>query len=126
MSRVVLASASPRRKLLLGALVREFDVVVPDIRRAVDRRRPRRRAPVGGREGRIRLIPAVAPGGVAADTLVHDAIRTYGKPVDAADAVTMLARLRGRTHTVTTAVAVACSGRVESGRKRRRRDVARP
>jgi septum formation protein len=110
--RIVLASASPRRKLLLAALVQDFDVVVSDILEPL----------TGDAHGdalrlaaeKARSVTSRSDGTIviAADTLVHDAIRTYGKPVDAADAVAMLDRLQGRKHTVTTAVAVARDGRV--------------
>ena len=113
-SRLILASASPRRKLLLAALVQDFDVVASDLPEpltgdaradALRLAAEKARSVASGRPGKVVI---------AADTLVHDAIRTYGKPLDEADAVTMLARLRGRTHTVTTAVAVACNGDEES------------
>ena len=114
MTKVVLASASQRRKLLLAALVQDFEIVVSDLPEPLtgDARGDALRLAAE----KARSVASGTPDAVviAADTLVHDAIRTYGKPVDDADAITMLARLRGRTHTVTTAVAVAWNGRVGS------------
>ena len=47
---------------------------------------------------------------VAADTAVVDGETVLGKPVDAADAVQMLRRLRGRVHQVYTGIAVLKAG----------------
>jgi MAF protein len=47
---------------------------------------------------------------VAADTAVVDGESILGKPVDAADAVRMLRRLRGRVHQVYTGIAVLRAG----------------
>jgi MAF protein len=46
----------------------------------------------------------------AADTAVVDGESVLGKPVDAADAVQMLQRLRGRVHQVYTGIAVLQAG----------------
>lgn len=47
---------------------------------------------------------------VAADTAVVDGESVLGKPVDAADAVQMLRRLRGRVHQVYTGIAAMKAG----------------
>ena len=52
---------------------------------------------------------------IGSDTIVVIDGDILGKPRDAADAVAMLQRLRGRTHTVLTAVAVCYRGQVLSG-----------
>jgi septum formation protein len=106
MKQIVLASGSPRRRELLAALVPDFQVVVSDGPEPTtdDPRADARRLA----EEKAAAVVRTRPGAVviAADTLVHDAIRTYGKPEDDNDARTMLARLQGRAHTVTTAIAV--------------------
>lgn len=106
MKQIVLASGSPRRRELLAALVPDFQVVVSDVPEPTtdDPRADARRLA----EAKAAAVVRTRPGAVviAADTLVHDAIRTYGKPEDDNDARTMLARLQGRAHTVTTAIAV--------------------
>ena len=110
MTRLILASASPRRRELLAALVRDFDVVAPDVDETLGD---------DARADAVRLAAAKAqvvatrfPGAVVAgsDTIVFDDERSFGKPADARDAVIMLGRLRGRTHRVVTAVAVAVAG----------------
>lgn len=114
MSDLVLASGSPRRRELLAALVPAFEVVPSDVPEPLSG--DARADAVQLARAKAEAIAALRPGAVvlAADTLVHDALRTYAKPVDALDATTMLARLRGRSHTVTTAVAVASQGALTS------------
>ncbi len=105
MTRVVLASGSPRRRELLDQLGVSFDVIVPDIDET----------PFDGEDARayVRRLAsakavAVPADGVviAADTTVDLGGRILGKPVDADDAAAMLRALSGRTHRVHTGVAV--------------------
>jgi septum formation protein len=59
-------------------------------------------------------LAATGTGGapvLGADTVVALGEEAFGKPADAADARSMLARLSGRTHDVWTAVAVADASR---------------
>jgi septum formation protein len=51
---------------------------------------------------------------IGADTIVVANGEIMGKPRDRDDAARMLSILQGRSHTVITAVAVACDGRTES------------
>lgn len=51
---------------------------------------------------------------LGSDTVVFDDERSFGKPVDHADAVAMLRALAGREHRVATGVAVIVDGRVAS------------
>lgn len=111
--RFVLASASPRRRELLGRL--GIDPVVRPV--DVDER-PRPGEPA--RDLVLRLAHAkaaacdapVADVVLAADTVVVVDGDVLGKPVDAADAAAMLRRLSGRGHEVLTAVVVRHDGRV--------------
>jgi septum formation protein len=113
-TRLVLASASPRRRELLGRLGVPFEVHPVD---ADEAPRPGeaaadlvRRLAVAKAEA---ALVAVADGDdavvVAADTEVVLDGEVLGKPADAADAAAMLRRLAGRTHEVLTGVAVAAS-----------------
>jgi septum formation protein len=52
---------------------------------------------------------------IGADTVVVIDDRILNKPVDPAEALSMLRRLRGRTHQVHTAVCITWGGRVVSG-----------
>lgn len=106
MTRIVLASASPRRRELLAALAGEFEVIPSRI----DEPLSGAPAPDAVRLARdkAREVAAASPDAVVigADTIVHDGHRAYEKPVDAADAVAMWQALRGRPHRVYTGVAV--------------------
>ncbi len=111
MTHVVLASASPRRKELLAALLTEFDVVPSKVDES-----PVPEDPVQGAVAlavqKARAVAGRHPDAVVigADTVVHDGTRDYSKPHDAADAIATLKALRGRDHRVVTGVAVILNG----------------
>lgn len=116
MVEVILASQSPRRRELL-TLVGIAHVVSPaDIDESV----MPDESPVPHCErlarAKAHVLAERHPDAVviAADTIVVLDGDILGKPRDAADARAILARLSGRTHTVFTAMAVACGGRTES------------
>ena len=98
---ILLASRSPQRRALLGALGIDFQVAVSGIDEGLDPLvNARAKAEdVAGRLG----VPA---GGavLGADTEVILDGRALGKPADRADAQTMLGALSGRDHLVRTAV----------------------
>lgn len=110
--RHVLASASPRRRRLLGLLVTEFDVVPAGIDETplvgeapaamVQRLAIAKARAVAGRSGHSDDDPVV----IAADTTVDLDGRILGTPADIADGRAMLAALSGRTHLVHTGLAV--------------------
>jgi nucleoside triphosphate pyrophosphatase len=110
--RLVLASASPRRRHLLAAAGWAFDT---DEARVDESRLPDE-APAAYVERLARLKAEVValrhPGGavLAADTTVVVDGEVLGKPADAAEATRMLRRLSGRAHLVLTAVALARDG----------------
>ena len=109
-SRLILASASPRRKALLSAAGLRFDVIesgIDEIRWVGE----------SGREYALRVasekaltVSTKVPDALvlAADTIVvcNDAILV--KPRGEDEARRMLAMLSGRPHTVVTAYALAC------------------
>jgi septum formation protein len=104
---VVLASASPRRRELLGRIVADFVVEPADI----DERLDGPPTPDAVARLALRKARAVAAGRrrdvvVGADTVVVVDGEALGKPRDAADARAMLRRLRGRHHDVITGVGV--------------------
>jgi septum formation protein len=117
--RLVLASASPRRRDLLAQAGLPPDAVDPadldetPLARELPRDHAQRLA-----EAKAGAVAARHPGAVvlAADTVVAAGRRILPKPVDAAEARRCLALLSGRQHTVFTAVCVIAP----DGRRRTR------
>lgn len=109
--RLVLASASPRRRELLGQLGVPFEVVPSDIDESLTADTPRAlvealalaKAAVVAEAHPTRLV-------LGADTVVSLGARILGKPRDETEARAMLEALRGRTHEVTTGVALLGGG----------------
>ena len=121
--RLVLASASPRRRELLAALGATFEVAPADVDETTEERDPVRIAE-GLALRKARAVAAVTPptsaGEVrngdrpvilAADTIVVDGWEILGKPADAEAARATLERLRGREHEVVTGIAVVAGER---------------
>jgi septum formation protein len=105
---LTLASGSPRRRELLAALGIPFTVVVSnEPEPLLDDVSPREQT-VQLALRKARAVAAVTPEGwvLGADTIVVLDGEILGKPVDPADAVTMLQRLRGRAHEVYTGLAL--------------------
>ena len=114
--RVILASQSPRRRELLSLVGIAHDVQPADIDESyLTGERPRDHAERLAR-GKAEAIAAREPDAVVigSDTIVVVDGDVLGKPADENEAVRMLARLAGRSHTVITAVAVAWRGETRS------------
>jgi septum formation protein len=106
---LVLASASPRRRELLGHLGLPFEVKTSDIdERPRAGEAPRAYVERLAREKAAVVAPA-HPGALvlAADTAVVQGAAILGKPRDAAESADMLRRLSGQLHAVLTGIAVA-------------------
>lgn len=115
--RVILASASPRRRELLDLVGIAYDVEPAHIDETyTDGEEAAAHAERLARE-KGAAIAARNPDAVviAADTIVVIDGLVLGKPRDVADAVRMLSMLGGQTHVVLTAVAVMYRGRMRSG-----------
>jgi MAF protein len=110
--KLVLASASPRRRELLDAIGLGFDVAPVDLDEAAAAGTlPPLDAAAAVATAKARALPARAGTVVlAADTMVVLDDRVIGKPADPLEAGQMLAALRGRTHTVVTGVVVRAPG----------------
>lgn len=121
---LILASASPRRRQLLGQLGRPFEVVPAD----VDETEPPGMAPQAVAETLAeRKAQAVARQRaeglvLGADTIVTDGTRIYGKPRDRDHAIETLSRLSSRPHWVITGV---CLVDARTGRARTASDRTR-
>ena len=104
---LILASASPRRRELLGLFGVPFVIRAADIDEAMDPCK----APFDevARVSRLKALATERSGGdvvIAADTIVVCAGEVLGKPRDEADARRMLRLLSGRDHQVMTGVTV--------------------
>lgn len=114
--RVLLASASPRRRELMGKLVPSFDVRAFPADEHYTANTPEKT--VAGIAERKLEAASSAFGEydavVACDTLVYMDGKYYGKPTDEKDAERMLSELSGKTHTVYSGVAVYKGGKRET------------
>lgn len=108
---LVLASASPRRRELLGRLGVPFDVRPADVDEAPRPGEPAealvRRLAVDKAEAVLAAAPEPELVVLGADTLVAVDGEVLGKPLDADDARRMLRLLSGSRHQVLTGVALA-------------------
>jgi septum formation protein len=112
MTRVLLASSSPRRRELLAQLGVAFDVAAPDIDESVlAGEEPRRYVRRLAAEKAAAVEAAASVLVIAADTTVELDGRILGKPATAAEATQMLRDLSARTHRVHTGVAVRLGAR---------------
>jgi septum formation protein len=112
--KLILASASPRRRELLERAQIAFEVVhsgLDEVRapgesaRDYALRMARDKARAVSQRHRQRMV-------LAADTVVECGGAILEKPVDEADATRMLSTLSNRTHTVITAFALASDGEI--------------
>ena len=111
--RLVLASASLRRAELLSAADFAFDIVPANTDETVLSGETPRGYALRVARAKAEHVAASVPGDsvvLGADTVVVSAGRLMGKPVDAADAESMLRGLSGVTHEVHMAVVVLGSG----------------
>ena len=114
--RVVLASASPRRRQLLDLIGIAHEVRPANIDETMrPREAPRRHAERLAREKATTIATRDADlVTIGADTVVVINRKVLGKPRDEAEAIDMLSQLAGREHTVITAVAVARGKKLRS------------
>ncbi|MFI5193805.1 MAG: Maf family protein [Chitinophagales bacterium] len=112
MDRIVLASASPRRKQLLEWAEVPFDSMPADTDESIPPGLPVDEIPVRIARRKADLVKQKVEQGriiLAADTLVVAEGEILGKPVDRADAIRMLKRLSGKKHQVITGVYITDS-----------------
>ncbi|MQC17067.1 MAG: septum formation protein Maf [Chloroflexi bacterium] len=114
--RIILASASPRRRELLSTLGLSFDVLRSDVDESVDAATLAAGPSHVAETLALRKARAVAAGYpdalvIGSDTIVTLDGRLLGKPDDVDTAFAMLRSLRGRAHEVTSGVAVVWGDR---------------
>ncbi len=115
--RILLASASPRRREILERLGLEVEVCPSHI---VEERLPGEEPEAFALRAALDKLGASGPyppgaAALAADTIVVIDGGVLGKPRNGAEAERMLATIQGRWHTVFTGLAVTHGGAVESG-----------
>ncbi len=105
---IILASRSPRRQEILRRLGLSFRVEPADIDESTSPGLPPREQAMAAAVRKAAAVARRVGRGLVlgADTLVVLDGKTMGKPADALDARGMLGRLAGRTHVVTTGIAL--------------------
>lgn len=111
-AKIILASASPRRRELLAQAGFEFEVVTSDVDEVVDPSlTPDKLVMSLARQKAQAVAQNRADCAViGSDTVVVLDGKVLGKPRDEADAVRMLESLSGRKHEVYTGVCIAFAG----------------
>ena len=116
MSKIVLASGSPRRQELLGRMgITDFTVRVPEVEESYPAGlSPEETVCYISREksDAARLLCDENELIITADTMVFLDDKRLGKPKDEAQALEMLTALAGRKHTVCTGVTVRRGGKI--------------
>ncbi len=112
--RIILASASPRRREILTDMGLRFEVLPADIDESATR--AARPSELVKKLSKVKACAADACDGVVigADTVVVMGGKVYGKPHTEENALEMLKKLCGRWHTVYTGVTVRRGGESKS------------
>ncbi len=106
--RIVLASASPRRRELLSQIGISFTVIPSEAEEIRTKEKPQEVVEELSYQKAMEVAGKVSEGSIVigADTLVAYGDQIMGKPVDEAQAAEMLRTLSGNTHQVYTGVTV--------------------
>lgn len=136
-TRIILASASPRRRELLEQIGIGFEVMVSDVEEKVSSAEPAQVVEELSAQKAFAVLEAIGESRedvlvIGADTVVALEGQILGKPQSLEEAEAMLRRLSGKTHGVYTGVTAlyrpgsgrgteAPDGCAESGRRIRRR-----
>ena len=107
MKKIILASASPRRRELLAQIGLEFDVIPSSAEEVITETEPDKVVESLSRQKAEDVAGRIAEGIViGSDTIVYQNGHILGKPADRAQAWAMLRSLQGGTHSVFTGVTV--------------------
>lgn len=108
---LILASTSPRRRMLLAELGVTFEIMAPILKEeCLNQALPLPQALEALAAAKAQSVAAQKPQALVlgADTIVCKDGVVLGKPADAQEAAHMLRNLSGATHEVITAVALCC------------------
>ncbi len=117
MSKIILASQSPRRKQLLEWAEIDFDVIVSDTDESFPANLTFEEIAIHiAKQKAIKVfedshttLPIIA-----ADTIVICNNKIFGKPLDSKEAISMLKELSGKTHQVITGVCIFHANQMNS------------
>ena len=111
--KIILASASPRRKELLSSIVKDFEIIPAKGKECADLSAPPNEIAQNLAKAKCDEVFA-AHGGlvIGCDTIVVHNKKVLGKPKDKDDAFATLKSLSGCTHSVITGVCVRYKDRV--------------
>ena len=104
--KVVLASASPRRRELLGTLGVEYECVSPNVEEMGVGEGNGKEVVLHNALEKARFLKKDGYAIIGADTAVYLGDKVFGKPKDEKEAFRFLRELSGKTHSVFTGVAV--------------------
>jgi septum formation protein len=106
--RLILASASPQRRVLLEEAGYEFEIIPADVEEATAGMSPKQLAQFNAQAKAEAVSVGVTNAAIiGSDTVVALGNRSFGKPESFAEAAAMLSALSGQEHEVHSAVSVA-------------------
>lgn len=116
MPKIILASASPRRKELMELAGYDFEVICADIVEVVPEEAMPQEVVMSLALQKAQAVAAEHKEAVVigSDTVVALDGKILGKPHSEQEACEMLRSLSGRTHKVFTGVAIVCGGKVKN------------
>ena len=116
MPKIILASASPRRKELMELAGYDFEVICADIVEVVPEEAMPQEVVMSLALQKAQAVAAEHKKAVVigSDTVVALDGKILGKPHSEQEACEMLRSLSGRTHKVFTGVAIVCGGKVKN------------
>lgn len=116
MPKIILASASPRRKDLMELAGYDFEVICADIVEVVPEEAMPQEVVMSLALQKAQAVAAEHKEAVVigSDTVVALDGKILGKPHSEQEACEMLRSLSGRTHKVFTGVAIVCGGKVKN------------
>ena len=106
--KIILASASPRRKAILSQIGMEFSTEISHINEDFDIELPPEAFCEHWAREKAKCISLKRPNRyiIGADTIVYHDGKILGKPFDYNDGVSMLRSLSGKTHEVLTGISI--------------------
>lgn len=118
---IILASASPRRRELLGQIGLEFQIQVSHVEEKITATLPHSIVEELSARKAEAVLQSILAGRevlvIGADTIVACGQQVLGKPAGETDAVSMLSMLQGRTHEVYTGVTLLHREAADEGGK---------